>query len=177
MDHPSRLLTLSMTCWAIVVGLLAFTGITAHAIGVETQTVTQTEELTSAVDTNKNYSGLSDLITTVCDEALGRFQDFYEPSVIIVEPFTTIGFYEKNKQSELGVTLADQITAVMNNGTLKTKGRASGETTQKMNGVLQEVDGYLRIHLNGINADGEKASYVISVEMSAPIYRALHTYL
>lgn len=167
----------SLICCPIILGLLVVTGINAGAMGIEAKPALQTEEATSPVDTNKNYSGLSDLITTVCDDALQRFQDFYGSSAIEVEPFATIGHFEQNKQSELGSILADQMIAIMNSDTMRTKGRFLGKTPQKLNGALQEVDGYLRIHLRGINAAGQRASYVISVEMSDPIYRALHTYL
>lgn len=135
------------------------------------------EEATPASGTLQNYSGLADLVTMICDDALERFQGFYGSSVVKVDPFSTIGFYEKNKQSELGMTLADQMTAVINNDTLVHHSVALGITPQKLNGMLQEVDGYLRIHISGVNATGERTSYVVSVEMSEPIYRALHTYL
>ncbi|MDD5757461.1 MAG: hypothetical protein PHI06_00095 [Desulfobulbaceae bacterium] len=135
------------------------------------------EEAAPTTSSLQNYSGLADLITMICDDALERFQGFYGSSVVKVEPFTTIGYYERNKQSELGMTLADQMTATINNETLANQNNNSGLTTQKLNGVLQEVDGFLRIHISGINAAGERTSYVVSVEMSEPIYRALHTYL
>lgn len=134
------------------------------------------EGATSAVS-YQNYSGLADLITMICDDALERFQDFYGPSLVTVEPFTTIGLYQGGKRSELGVTLADQMSAIINNDTLTGNGQARGRNAQRLKGVLQEVDGFLRIHLSGINAAGARTSYVVSVEMSEPIYRALHTYL
>ena len=164
----------------ILGGILALTIILAplaYAAGTESANTNPTEETTPSSSSFKNYSGLADLINMICDDALERFQAFYGSTVVKVEPFTTIGFYEKNKQSELGMTLADQMTAVINNDTLVNHGGALGLTTQKLNGVLQEVDGYLRIHISGVNAAGERTSYVVSVEMSEPIYRALHTYL
>jgi len=127
--------------------------------------------------TQQDYSGLADLVTMICEEALERFQGFYGPSVVTVTPFATIGFFEKNKQSELGMTLADQMTAMINNDTKDHLGRARGTTDQALHGLLQEVDGYLRVHLSGVNAAGERTSYIVVVEMSEPIYRALHTYL
>lgn len=149
----------------------------SYAADTETVTVPPSEELAPATSSFQNYSGLADLITMICDDALERFQGFYGTSVVKVEPFSTIGFYEHNKQSELGITLADQMTAIINNETLANQNNASGLTTQKLNGVLQEVDGFLRIHISGVNSTGERTSYVVSVEMSKPIYRALHTYL
>lgn len=125
----------------------------------------------------QNYSGLADLVTMICDDALGRFQSFYGPTHVRVDPFTTMGTFEKNKLSELGMTLADQMVAKINNDIRSNPGLAVGATNQKLQGVLQEIDGYLRIHISGVNAAGEWASYVVNVEMSEPIYRALHTYL
>lgn len=134
------------------------------------------EEAASSTVTYQNYSGLADLITMICDDALERFQGFYGPSLVTVEPFTTIGI-ARGRRSELGATLADQMAAIINNDTLSGSGQARGTTSQRLNGVLQEVDGFLRIHLSGVNAAGARTSYVVSVEMSDPIYRALHTYL
>jgi hypothetical protein len=149
----------------------------AYATDVEPVPPLLSEEPAAPVSNLQNYTGLADLISMICDDALERFQAFYGASVVKVEPFTTIGFHEQHKQSELGMTLADQMTAIINNDTLSSHSKTSGLTSQKMNGVLQEVDGYLRIHISGVNAAGERTSYVVSVEMSEPIYRALHTYL
>jgi len=162
-------------------GLLAIMLMLAPlAYAADTESVNSSPPTDEAQPTSRsfrNYSGLADLITMICDDALERFQGFYGSSVVKVEPFATIGFHERNKQSELGMTLADQMTAIINNETLANQGWAKGMTTQKLNGVLQEVDGYLRIHISGVNAAGARTSYVVSVEMSEPIYRALHTYL
>jgi hypothetical protein len=54
---------------------------------------------------------------------------------------------------------------------------AAGEEGQRISGILQEVDGYLRIHIIAANTRGERRSYVVNVEMSEPIYRALHSYV
>lgn len=148
-----------------------------YAADTDSSTPQVSEEPAATPSSFQNYSGLADLITMICDDALERFQGFYGSSIVKVEPFSTIGFYERNKQSELGMTLADQMTAIINNETLANQNNNSGLTTQKLNGVLQEVDGFLRIHISGVNAAGERTSYVVSVEMSEPIYRALHTYL
>ena len=120
---------------------------------------------------------LAELVNTVCDGARSRFHGFFGPQVIWVKPFITLGREPGKRPTELGATLADQMTAVINNDTLSTRGKARGSVTQGLTGVLQELDGYLRIHLSGVNAAGERASYVVNVEMSEPIYRALHTYL
>lgn len=177
MNSTDRKKTLSL----IQAGILALSFMLtplARADETESTTTLTSEETTpSQISTFQNYSGLADLVSMICDDALERFQSFYKKTVVTVEPFTTIGFHERNKQSELGVTLADQMRAVINNETMDNPPRSSGKRTQKLNGVLQEVDGYLRIHISGVNAAGERTSYVVSVEMSEPIYRALHTYL
>ncbi|MBA3014861.1 MAG: hypothetical protein KKD63_02870 [Proteobacteria bacterium] len=125
----------------------------------------------------QNYSGLADVITMICENAMERFRGFYGPSVVMVVPFSSIGFSEKDKQSELGVILADQMVVMINNDTKDNLGSARGDIKQQLHGVLLEVDGYLRVHLSGINAAGQRTSYVVIVEMSEPIYRALHTHL
>ena len=168
MQHPHLVGILALMIWLVPL---------AYAAEPESTNTHPSEEATLSTGNLQNYSGLAKLITMVCDDALERFQGFYGSTVVRVEPFTTIGFYEKNKQSELGMTLADQMTAVINNDTRVNRNLPSGITPQKLNGVLQEVDGYLRIHISGVNTSGARTSFVISVEMSEPIYRALHTYL
>ena len=164
--------------WGAILALLIMSAPLTYAAAPETNDAAPAEEAAPATIINyQNYSGLADLVTMICDDALDRFQGFYGPTVVTVEPFTTLGFFEKNRQSELGMTLADQMTAIINNDTLGNHGRARGKTHQKLRGVLQEVDGYLRIHISGVNIAGKRTSYVVSVEMSEPIYRALHTYL
>lgn len=125
----------------------------------------------------QNYSGLADLVTTICEDAMERFEGFYGPFGVMVYPFPTIGLFEKNKQSELGATLANQMVAMINNETKDHLGKVRGDTKQELTGVLQEIDGYLRVHVSGVNAAGQRTSFVVIVEMSEPIYRALHTYL
>lgn len=128
----------------------------------------------------QNYSGLSELITMICDDAIERFQGFYGPTVVTVNPFVSKDSSEKTKVSKLGVTVADQMIAMINNDTLvmaDTKKESHGNYEQNLAGVLQEIDGYLRIHISGRNVEGKRISYVANVEMSEPIYRALHTYL
>lgn len=125
----------------------------------------------------QNYSGLADLVSMICENALDRFQGFYGPSVVMVKPFALLGDTEPGRSTELGVTLADQMTAMINNETKDRLVSVSGSTPQTMQGVLQEVGGYLRVHMSGVNAAGQRTSYVVIVEMSESIYRALHTYL
>ena len=126
----------------------------------------------------QSYAGLSELVTMICDDAINRFQGFYGATVVSVEPFINIGQFKENKMSKLGVTIADQMIAMINNDTIvhsKKAGRYKIE--QQLKGVLQEVDGYLRVHISGKNNNGERLSYVANVEMSEPIYRALHSFL
>lgn len=178
MNHTNRTITQPLIWVALLALLIMSPTTTCTAADQEANDAAPLEEALPATTINyQNYSGLADLVTMICDDALDRFQGFYGPTVVTVEPFTTLGFFEKNKQSELGLTLADQMTAIINNDTLNNHGRARGKTRQSLRGLLQEVDGYLRIHISGVNAAGKRTSYVVSVEMSEPIYRALHTYL
>ncbi len=148
-----------------------------HATDTESAVTHQTEEAKSSSSSFPKSAGLTGVITMVCNDALERFHGFYGSSEVTVEPFRTLGFYEGNKQSELGMTLADQMTAIINNDTRTRHKPTPGKLTQKLTGVLQELDGYLRIHISGVNAIGKRTSFVVNVEMSEPIYRALHTYL
>lgn len=129
----------------------------------------------------QSYAGLSELVSMICDDAIERFQGFYGPTVVNVRPFASAGETPKDKVSKLGVTLADQMIAMVNNDTLVMANNArqsSGESyEQNLTGVLQEIDGYLRVHISGRNVEGKRVSYVANIEMSEPIYRALHTYL
>ena len=125
----------------------------------------------------QNYTDLSELVTVLCDQADLKFKKFYGFGLVKVQPFITIGEFQKNKISELGVTLADQMISVINNDPIVRVDNSKGDkVTQRLNGVLQEVDGYLRVHITGVNYCGRRVSYVANVEMSEPIYRALHTY-
>lgn len=140
----------------------------------------EAEEQPVEIVSYQSYAGLSELITMICDDAIERFQGFYGPSVVMVEPFVTIDKYQKDKLSKLGVTIADQMIAMINNDTIMLSDTAftSGQgRTQRLNGIIQEVDGFLRVHLSGVNISGERLSYVANVEMSEPIFRAMHSYL
>jgi hypothetical protein len=139
-----------------------------------------TEEQPIEIVSYQNYSGLSELVSMICDDAIERFHGFYGPTVVNVAPFETKDGPQDLKVSKLGVTLADQMIAMINNDTLimAAASRENSESyEQNLFGVLQEIDGYLRIHINGRNIDGKRVSYVATIEMSEPIYRALHTYL
>lgn len=127
----------------------------------------------------KNYSSLTGLVAMVCNDAMEHFYDFFDPAPVAVEPFVVLGeFADKNRISLLGATIADQMTAVISNESVASvPAMATGGYEQRVQGILQEVDGYLRLHISGTNTRGERRSYVVNVEMSEPIYRALHSYV
>ena len=66
---------------------------------------------------------------------------------------------------------------INNNSVAQYVPKGDGKYDQKVQGVLQEMDGLLRIHISGVNSRGERRSYVVNVEMSEPIYRAMHSYV
>lgn len=126
----------------------------------------------------KNYTDLSELVSALCDEANLKFKNFYGPGPVRVGPFITVGKFQTNKKSELGVILADQMFALINNDSLMSPGHGQGKMElQRLDGILMECDGYLRVHITGVNNRGQRVSYVTNVEISEPIYRALHTFL
>ncbi len=129
-------------------------------------------------EAEQNYAGLTELVSMVCEEAVSRFQGFYEARPVYVQPFVAVKQYPRRNISLLGITLADQMTAMINiHGLAAQPPLEYDESAQWMQGVLQEIDGYLRLHISGMNALGERRSYVVHIEMSEPIYRALHTYV
>ncbi|MFH1217626.1 MAG: hypothetical protein V1706_14110 [Pseudomonadota bacterium] len=122
------------------------------------------------------YSNLSELVTGVCDDAGEAFRGFYGPADVAVSPFTVISDYQVKKMTMLGITLADQMTAMINSA--PAAGISHGHHySQTMDGVIEEMDGYLRVHISGRNIVGERRGYVANVEMSEPIYRFLHSYV
>lgn len=127
----------------------------------------------------RDYASLPELITSLCDEADGKFKHFYGPGLVAVTPFVSIGEALRPGVSKLGVTLADQMVAVINNNTISLKigGNKQRHSQQRLSGLLEEMDGYLRIHISGTNYRGQRISYVTNVEMSEPLYRALHSYM
>ncbi len=127
----------------------------------------------------KNYSSLTALVAMVCSDAMGQFDGFFDRAPVLIEPFVVLSAYSaKDKVTVLGATMADQMAAVIGNESLAVwRPDGEGEYEQKVSGLLQEVDGYLRLHITGVNSHGERHSYVVNVEMSEPIYRALHSYI
>ncbi len=129
-----------------------------------------------AATTAPDYANLSQLTAAIGHDAIGRFTGFFAPTSVTVVPFVTMDD-PIHRPSLLGIVLADEMVAMVNN---ETGNRFTGKPTatgrQELTGVLQEFDGYLRIHISGRNAWGAQRSYVVAVEMSAPLYRALHSY-
>lgn len=122
-----------------------------------------------------SYSNLAELITLVCDDAMEQFAEFYGPTTVAVRPFKVIADYRVQKTTMLGITLADQMAAMINTYAVP-EYPVEVRHPQKLEGYIEEVDGFLRIHINGRNIRGERRSYAVNVEMSSPIYRMLHSY-
>lgn len=123
----------------------------------------------------QSYANLPELITLVCDDAMQVFWEFYGPTTVAVRPFRVIADYQVKKATILGITLADQMVAMINAQAVP-QHPTPIQYPQKMEGVIEELDGFLRIHINGRNVRGERRSYSVNVEMSEPIYKALHSY-
>lgn len=122
------------------------------------------------------YSNLSELVTLICDDAGAVFRGFYGPAAVEVTPFAVVSDYRVRKMTMLGITLADQMAAMINSGPAAPFA-AGGQYPQTMEGVIEEVDGFLRVHISGSNILGERRAHVVNVEMSEPIYRFLHSYV
>ena len=123
-----------------------------------------------------SYANMTELVTLICDDAMGDFHGFYGPTMVAVKPFTVIGEYNSNKVTLLGITLADQMAAMINSEPA-VHYELEDKYSQKLTGIVEEIDGYLRIHITGRNVRGERRSFVVNVEMSEPLYRALHSYV
>ncbi len=122
-----------------------------------------------------SYSNLAELITLICDDAMEDFWEFYGPTTVAVRPFKVIANYNVKKTTMLGITLADQMTAMINTQSVP-EYAVDVKYAQRLEGVIEEIDGFLRVHMNGRNIRGERRSYAVTIEMSDPIYRALRSY-
>lgn len=131
------------------------------------------------ISQQKNYTSLTGLVAMVGSDAMEQMHGFFAPEPVTIEPFIVLSeFSTRQRVSLLGATLAEQMAAVISNESLAVwRSAAPGENEQRVSGILQEVDGYLRIHIIAANTRGERRSYVVNVEMSEPIYRALHSYV
>ena len=123
----------------------------------------------------RSYANLAELITLICDDAMQEYWEFYGPTTVAVRPFKVIADYHVKKSTRLGISLADQLTAMINTQAVP-EYPVEVKYPQILEGMIEEVDGYLRVHMNGRNIRGERRSYAVTVEMSDPIYRALHSY-
>ena len=123
----------------------------------------------------RNYASLPGLVAMVGTDAMERLHGFFAAEPVTVEPFIVLNeFSTRQRVSLLGATLAEQMAVMLGNESLAA---ATDDHKQRVSGVLQEVNGYLRIHIIAANTRGERRSYVVNVEMSEPIYRALHSYV
>ncbi len=125
-------------------------------------------------DETQRYENLTSLIHRVCDEASVLFRDFFGPGEVSLQPFMVIDEFNRKNLTMLGLTLADQMGARINNDSIFQAAR-NMEYEQSMQGILQEIDGFLRIHISGMNYRGERKSYIATIEMSEPVFRALYT--
>lgn len=127
----------------------------------------------------RHYSSLPALAALVGRDALASFQDFFDATPLLVEPFVVFGeFPARRRVSLLGAVLAEQMAAVLGNEALaRWRPETLGEEGQHLSGTLLEMDGYLRIQITGLNTRGERRSHVVNVEMSESVYRALHTHI
>ena len=122
------------------------------------------------------YSSLPQMINQVCEEASSQFNDFFGPSMVKVKPFSVLDEFTPRRPTVLGVTLADQMAARINSDGHE-QASAKGNQEQLLEGVIHELNGYLRVHMSAVNTRGERRSYVVNVEMSEPVYRSLHTFI
>ncbi|OGR05153.1 MAG: hypothetical protein A2511_06275 [Deltaproteobacteria bacterium RIFOXYD12_FULL_50_9] len=163
-----------------------FLGFVIVALGVLTATLSHAKEVgenTGAgalvrppISVIQGYSSVPQMINQVCEEASTQFYDFFGSGEVKVKPFAVIEEFNPRRNTVLGVTLADQMAARINsdaNEVSSSKGKVV-QTDQGLDGVIQELDGFLRVHMSGVNFKGERRSYVVNVEMSEAVYRALH---
>ncbi|MBU4176221.1 MAG: hypothetical protein L6364_04595 [Desulfobulbaceae bacterium] len=134
---------------------------------------------TEGMISQRNYASLPNLVAMVGSDAMAHLHGFFAAEPVTIEPFIVLSeFSTRQRVSLLGATLAEQMAAVIGNESLAMwRSPSAGEHEQRVSGILQEVNGYLRIHIIAANTRGDRRSYVVNVEMSEPIYRALHSYV
>lgn len=120
----------------------------------------------------RNYANLPELFADLSRDAGRFFRDFYSQTPVTVYPFVFLTESGEKRFSPMGATLADQMIAMINDqqGSVV----VSGPAKQQLKGVLMELDGYLRVHMSGINAFNQRRSYTAEVEMSEALYRSLY---
>ena len=132
----------------------------------------KSDKAISSLPQYKKYTGLAELVAEVSEDAGKVFNNFFSATVVTVQPFTFITQTGEKRLTPLGETMADQMIAMINNGQIDFA--APRKYDQRLAGVLQEVDGYLRIHISGFNGQALRRSYTANVEMSEALYRALY---
>ena len=134
---------------------------------------------TEGMISQRNYASLPNLVAMVGSDAMEHLHGFFAAEPVTIEPFIVLSeFSTRQRVSLLGATLAEQMAAVIGNESLAVwRAPSAGEHEQRVSGILQEMNGYLRIHIIAANTRGDRRSYVVNVEMSEPIYRALHSYV
>ncbi len=162
--------TLALKGAAVILVLVA-------AAGVSAQSENAAFRNEGAAATTRNYASLSNMVTMIGADAIAQFAGFFDSQPVVVEPFLVLGEFPSSRVTILGATLADQMAAMVNNEASSRAVAALDPSSQQLRGVLQEIDGHLRVHMSGRNNRGEWRSYVVNVEMSEPVYRALHTYV
>ena len=128
------------------------------------------------IEVHDSYASLSEMMVMVSEDVILQFDGFFHRSLITVEPFSVVDEFGARSDTILGSTLRDQMAAAINNSNMSRIPPETDSLHQYVKGVIQEIDGLLRIHIKGMNAHGDKRSYVVNVEMSEPIYRALHSF-
>jgi hypothetical protein len=164
----------SMICWLILMILCPGFSTVSLALEESSTDLFEKEQVPQQFSLN-SYANLSELVAMICDDASRQFDEFFGSSVIKVRPFNVISDYRIKKVTILGITLADQMAAMINCCSVS-QVPAEDNHEQIVGGMLEEMDGFLRIHIHGRNVYGERRAYVANVEMSEPIYRALHSY-
>jgi hypothetical protein len=164
-----------LICWWALVGRLAWSGQEGQPREEQGAEIIRDRAADKVMGQN-SYAGLAELITMIGNDAASHFQYFYGETLVEVKPFTMMSESKNQKISLLGAALTDQMAAEINNLEFHL-GFFCGRTPQRLTGVLAEINGYLRVHISGVNRWGELRSYVVLVEMSEPIYRGLHTFL
>ncbi|MEW6219858.1 MAG: hypothetical protein AB1634_10040 [Thermodesulfobacteriota bacterium] len=116
------------------------------------------------------YRSVLELVMAVAAEAGHHLEGFFKSNAVDVAPFLFLAEVGRPRVSELGLLLADQLQAEINT---RTHGNWSWQRNERVDGLLVEVDGQLRIQLTAVNSHGRRLSRVFAVEMSRPVYRAL----
>lgn len=133
-----------------------------------------------------HYSNLDQLVSVISRDGLAELENFYLTNKVSVKPFRIAGEHYIPETSLLSFTLADQMNAGLSS--LSTMSwfrelmkriniRSAGykPKRERLEGLIEELDGFLRVHMSARNSFGEKRDISLSVEMSEPLYKALHT--